>query len=474
MKHIILVSILFAGLVSIANSVKSKQLFEVVNKELASTTNNHNKNAQSDMNSIFSVAEEENKSSSNEISFAQKTETKSLFGETDKKANKSIFGDSGDSDNSEANKNLNKNFENNNNSNFQKVQSLFDDAPTQSLLGDNTTTDNKNSNNNRPKKLFDLEEEPIKPQVKLNESIKPKISLPEKKQEPIVNKYQKKIQTNNQKKHLNIINHSDKKSERKPANHKNLIQKPIDDKTLQDSKSEIDKLKSKVVNLVTINKNLMKELDKKRKIKKKSLELSDDLINLIETHQSPIVEFEQNLKKTQTKSAEKLQRKESELKQTYGEVRKNLDVLVGKIDKTKTALKDVKSDENIMSGEIKKNFSTDSLSVLNNAQVEGSTTANIVNTESVDVGNIKFDLEKIMIVNPQTEIIVGSEILSVKELVENLDVLEKLKTRCGENLQDCVQYNEEHFESDIRRQNKIIDELKVLRKTTKDIIHRRD
>lgn len=483
MKHIILIATLFAGFICLTTSAKSKQLFEVVNKELSESSNNNHK-APSGINSIFAATEEDNKSSNNEISFAQKSETKSLFAETDKElSNKSLFGDNVDQENSEANKFLNRHVQNNNKNNNNekiKVRSLFENhAPTKSLFDDNNHSHDNSDKQNKlklsgqPKSLFYMDEEPIKPQVKLNESIKPKINLPEKKQQiPFVNNNKKNVKSNNNDKHLNN-NISNKKTERRPATPNTPIQKPINDKMLQESKSEIDKLKSKVMNLMTINKQLMEELDKKRKIKKISLELSDDLINLIETHQSPIVEFEQNLKKTQTKSAGKLKKKETELQQAYGEVRKNLDVLVGNLDNTYTALKEVKSDENLMKGELKKNYITDSFSVLNNAQIEGSTSAYIVNAESLDVGNIKVDLEKIMIANPQTEIIVGSEILSVKELVENLDVLEKLKARCGENLQNCVQYNEEHFENDMRRQNDIIEELKVLRKNTNEIIHRK-
>lgn len=501
MKHITLVAILFAGLICLTSSTKSKQLFEVVNQELsASNNNNNNHKAPGAINSIFEATEEEQKSSNNEINFAQKSESRSLFAESDTQPTKSLFGDSNDSHDSEANKFLNKHVENLNTheANDHKVKSLFEDeAPTKSLFGDNKNDNDSHSNskankNGAPKSLFEMDEEPIKPQVKLNETIKPQINSVgsnknqnhvahdnhnAKKNTQIINKNNinnNKNHNTNANKNINSNTQKNKKPEKKPVAHTNQAQKPIDDKTLQESKSEIEKLKSKVVNLISINKQLVKELDKKRKLKKKSLELSDDLINLIETHQSPIIEFEQDLKKTQVKSAEKLQKKETELKQVYGEVRKNLDVLVGKLDYTKTALKEVKSDESLMSGELKKNYSTDSLTVLNNAQVEGSTKAYIVNAESLDVGNIKVDLEKIMIANSQTEIIVGSDILSVKELVENLDVLEKLRVRCGENLEKCVQYNEEHFENDMRKQNEIIEELKKLRRNTKDIIHRKD
>lgn len=480
MKHITLIAILFTGLIGLSTNARSKQLFEVVNNELtANSNNNKNPRTEGSLNSLFSATENDKKSSNNEISFAQKSETKSLFSEVDEKqVTKSLFGDNNDSDNSETNKFMNKN-------NKQNGKSLFEDSKSSKSLFDNDNETGKDSvkqNNKKAsisfetKSLFDSENEPIKPQVKLNESIKPKINFPQQKSAPITknndNKNAEKVINNS-----NKYTHSkknDKKIERKPITNTGIMHKSnIDDKTLQQSKSEIEKLKSKVLNLITINKQLLKELDKKRKIKRKSLNLSDDLINLIETHEKPIVKFEQNLKTTQSKSEEKLKQKETELQASYGQVRKNLDVLVEKLDLTKKALKEVKSDEKLMNGEIKKFYSIDSLNVLNNVQVEESTSSRNVYTESVDIGNIKVDLEKILITNPQTEIIVGSEILSVKELVENLNVLEKLNERCGENLENCVQYNEKHFENDMIKQKEIIEELKVLRKQTKDIINKK-
>lgn len=505
MKHITFIIIFISALFSLTNESKSKQLFDVVNQEVSSSNNNNNNaNSGSAINSIFG-ATEVNKKSENDILFTQtsekKTEGKSLFGESDSKPEgKSLFGDDNESE-PQSNKFLNKNSQNNNvNNNNNKEKSLFGDDDEKkdntgkSLFGDsNNSEDNKNNQKGDSKSLFEMDEEPVKPQVQLNDNIKPKINLSENKT---------KQNTNNNNNNKNIINNSANKSNSKNignTKHNNNSSKNINnnkkdsnaktkskqtpnkpkqqdkvitDNILSESKSEIEKLKNKVLNLISINKQLMKELDKKKKIKQKSLELSDDLINLIETHQTPIVQFEEKLKSTQEKSALKLEQKEKELNTAYSDVRKNLDKLVEKVDNTKNLLDEFNKDESLITGELKKNYSTDSLTVLNNVQVEGQTNANIINTESVDIGNIKIDLEKISIANPQTEIIVGSEILNVKELIENLEIMEKLNKRCGENLENCVQYNEEYFEEDMQKQNQIIEELKMLRKKTKDIIRK--
>jgi len=536
MKHITLIAVLFSLLLCNLKASKSKQLFEVVNNEFNSKNNNNNKNNESnnELNSLFSSGEDNSKS--NEISFTQKNEQrdekKSLFEDSgndqpkgkslfedgnDKPEKNSLFDDNKDSQESEMNKVMKKNIRSMNNS--QDEKSLFGDDDennkpqvpgSKSLFGDDN--DNISINNKQKeqgKSLFDLGEELVKPQVKLNDNIKAKVNLKAKKTSKafendkitnIENKTNPSIlqltgkarkMNNNENQNLNKrvnkkdnnkiknIKHntqkySEKKSSIKSEIKQSIPEKIVDNTMLEESKSEIQKLKSKVYDLISLNKELMTEIEKKQKIKKKSLDLSDDLINLIQTSEAPLKEYKINLTKTQVKSEEKLARKEKQLKEIYTDMRRNLDNLVGNVDSTKKSLNEIKNDESLINGELKKNYITDSLAVLGNVEVEGRANAQAIKAENVDIGNIKIDLEKIAISNPQTEIIVGSEILSLKELVENLEILEKLNDRCGENMKDCLLYNDQLFENDMKRQNQIIMELKRLRKQTKDLIHDRD
>ncbi len=496
MKHITITLIFISVLFNLTNESKSKQLFDMLDKEFRNNSNSAGKNSAS--NSIFSP----DNNPDNEISFAQKNEksngSNSLFDDSDikpiengnlnnsslKPKEKSLFEDYNDSE-AESNKFLN-------NQNKKNEKSLFGnkDENTEnnndSIFGDVNKNDIKTGDS---KSLFDADEETVKPQVQLNENIQPLInklhsnnkkdtsnrdnnnSLNKETNKLIHNKHNDEL-NNNKIDNSNYHNNNNRipKNTKSGDSHNKRKQKEnvITESTLSESKSEIDKLKTKVLNLIHMNGELMKELDKKRKYKQKSVELSDDLINLIETNQTPLVEFEEKLKTTKENSESKLEKKQKELNMVYSDVRENLDKLVDKVETTRRLLDEFNEDEKLSNGELKKNFSTDSLSVLNNVEVEGQTIANMINSESIDIGNIKIDLEKISIINPHYEIVVGSEVLSVKELIENMEILENLKKRCGENLENCVLNNEQNFKSDIERQNDIIEELTILRKKIKN------
>ena len=81
--------------------------------------------------------------------------------------------------------------------------------------------------------------------------------------------------------------------------------------------------------------------------------------------------------------------------------------------------------------------------------------------------NAFCDMWKTLILSfPDSEIIVGSNILSLRELVENMELMEKLNTRCGVNMEKCIIYNEKNFEKEMANENRIIDSVKYLRKET--------
>merc|ERR1719469_400082 len=160
----------------------------------------------------------------------------------------------------------------------------------------------------------------------------------------------------------------------------------------------------------------------------------------------------------------KIQQKDSELQTQQKILNKNLDLLIEKIQKCEKSLKVLSQDSALMNGETKKNYETDQLQVEENIQNDGITYVNNVRTEELDLGNLKLDVEKILFNNPDSEIIVGSNMLSLREMVENMDLMDKLNTRCGANMEKCIIYNEKVFEKEMANENRIIDGVKFLRK----------
>merc|ERR1711957_490651 len=197
-----------------------------------------------------------------------------------------------------------------------------------------------------------------------------------------------------------------------------------------EDKDEIEKLKAKVQNLLKMNKYLLNEVEERKNIKNLKKEASDDLVNLIQKSDSPINFMQKKVLKVQEIVQDKIAQKDSNLQNAHKILEKNLDLLV----------------ENI--------------------QNDGITYVNTVRTEELDLGNLKLDVQKVLFNNPDSEIIVGSNILSLREMVDNMDLMEKLNTRCGVNMEKCIIYNEKVFEKEMANENRIIDGVKVLRKET--------
>ena len=236
--------------------------------------------------------------------------------------------------------------------------------------------------------------------------------------------------------------------------------------TLVEDKDEIEKLQEKVMKLMSLNKYLLSEMEKRKKMKNLEKEASADLVQLIQKSDNPINSMQKKVLKVQEIVKDKIQQKDSELQNQQKILQKNLDLLVGKIQKVEKALKELSQDSALMNGETKKNYETDQLQVEENIQNDGITYVNNVVTEELDLGNLKLDVEKVLFNNPDSEIIVGSNILSLGEMVKNMDLMDKLNSRCGATMDKCIIYNEKVFEKQMANENRIIDGVKFLRKET--------
>merc|ERR1712032_721173 len=79
--------------------------------------------------------------------------------------------------------------------------------------------------------------------------------------------------------------------------------------TLHEDVDEIEKLKAKVSNLLKMNKYLLGEMEKGKKIKNMKREASDGLVELIQKSESPINFMQKKIIKTQKIGQEKIREK---------------------------------------------------------------------------------------------------------------------------------------------------------------------
>jgi hypothetical protein len=407
--------------------------------------------------------------------------------------------------------------EKNQNSKEDKEKSIFEQKTKTETPQSNNKIQNK-ENKSEIQSLFSEESEPLNPQVPLNDNIKPKNSdiikeieekktketeekeikseLKELEKEEKENSKKSPVEKRNEKKHQKTNKNKTKSqkskesSKSKKPEKSRKTKKPSKDKepekdnshsfalndkhfalkeTLKEDEKEIEKLKAKVNSLMKMNKSLLEEMEKRKQIKTLSQEASEDLVNLIEKTKNPLNSIETQIKNTEENFKEKITQKDSEVKAEYTKLLKNLDFLLEKMQKAEKSLEEISRDEALVNGEVKKNYETDRLEVQENIQNDGVTNVDAITSEEIDLGNMKIDLERILFNNPNSEIIVGSNVISLRELKENLEGMENLKRKCGEHLEKCSVYNGDALEKEIEKEDKIIDDVKVLRKETQKV-----
>ena len=86
---------------------------------------------------------------------------------------------------------------------------------------------------------------------------------------------------------------------------------------------------------------------------------------------------------------------------------------------------------------MRKRLVLDDIRVKNKLDVNGVAFINKINTESIDLGSIKIDSNKLMFKNEASKIMVGDEMITAKDFFKIVKSIKNLKSKCGENLENC-------------------------------------
>ena len=100
---------------------------------------------------------------------------------------------------------------------------------------------------------------------------------------------------------------------------------------------------------------------------------------------------------------------------------------------------------------------------------------NKLSAKSLDIGNIKIDEHGINFSNENVKLIVGKEIITVGQLLNNLASFRKLINICGESFEKCKPVTDEILKDQAAKQHAILESLKKLRQETTQVLtrHRR-
>ena len=86
---------------------------------------------------------------------------------------------------------------------------------------------------------------------------------------------------------------------------------------------------------------------------------------------------------------------------------------------------------------MRKRLVLDDLTIKNKLEVNGVAFINKINTESINLGSIKIDSNKIMFNNESSKLMVGDNVITVKDFYNIVKTLKLIKSKCGENLENC-------------------------------------
>jgi len=224
-----------------------------------------------------------------------------------------------------------------------------------------------------------------------------------------------------------------------------------------------------------MNKDIKNDIKKYKSLKKEKNELKSKVTNFMEKYEGEV----NGIKKTildKTHYVDKsLKDKTNSIERVYKEVVSNYSNLQTQVDLVKDKLYEIKKAENEKFNQMRKKLVLDDVTIKNKLDVTGVAFINKINTENIDLGSVKLDSNKLMFNNEASKIMVGNDVISVKEFFDIIKTMKYLKSKCGENLENCKPIDNDYLKQQEKKEIEILDSLKSLRKTTNDyLVNKKD
>jgi len=476
--------ILFLGLclcgLALSTSSTSKQLFDVVSKEIDSSSKIKVQPQPSKSKSIFdmpieSKPQKPSKNLFDTLNFNQVKE-KTLGKSLAEKNNEgmSLFSSF---QNKSQNKSQNK-VNNNNKSSVRMQLNLKNNNQVNSQLQSRVETKNSNKLNlNSNLRLKNSS-------TNLNNNLS---SSQNKIRSKSLNNIKKNRLGNKKSKSMNK-NSKNKKSKNKKSKNKKFKNKStastrkksyikIGGSLNSESKNELElkKLKRDVASLLEMNQKLFKKMKKTDKVNKKKTKFKKNVVSFIEKYDKDVSNLKKNIESSKDFVENKIVQKNEEFQKLYDSTEKNFEQLQVQVKDVQSKINMLETEETKKLAELHSNFSIKDLNINNKLDVEGISFMNKLSAKSLDIGNIKIDEHGINFSNENVKLIVGKEIITVGQLLNNLASFRKLINICGESFEKCKPVTDEILKDQAAKQHAILESLKKLRQETTQVLtrHRR-
>lgn len=474
LKIILVLGLCLSGL-ALSTSSTSKQLFDVVSKEIDSSSKLKVQPQPSKSKSIFDMPieykpQKPSKNLFDTLNFNQvkeKTLGKSL-------ANKNNEGMSLFSSFQNNSQNKSQNKVNNNNKSSVRIQlNSKNNNQVNSQLQSRVETKNSNkfslnSNLRLKNTSTNLNNNLSKSQKKIRSK-----SLNKIKKYRLGNKKRKSKYKNSKNKKL-----KNKKSKNKStASTRNKSYIKIGGSLNSESKNELElkKLKRDVASLLEMNQKLFKKMKKTDQVNKKKTKFKKNVVSFIEKYDKDVSNLKKNIESSKDFVENKIVQKNEEFQKLYDSTEKNFEQLQVQVKDVQSKINMLETEETKKLAELHSNFSIKDLNINNKLDVEGISFMNKLSAKSLDIGNIKIDEHGINFSNENVKLIVGKQIITVGQLLNNLASFRKLINICGESFEKCKPVTDEILKDQAAKQHAILESLKKLRQETTQVLtrHRR-
>jgi len=233
-------------------------------------------------------------------------------------------------------------------------------------------------------------------------------------------------------------------------------------------------LKSKIHILISKNKKLEEQVEYFDNLRSEKKQIINKMHHFAGKYEKEIKDISKSISNKNGIIQSTISEKSKRIEELYHSLLnsyKNLDSDIGAI---KSKLVDLKATESKKFSEIQDKFSLNELSVNDKLDVNGVAYINKINTNLVDLGSIQISNNNLKFSNFNSKIMIGNEVITLKELVNIVFSFKNLQQKCGENLEKCRPVDEKYFEEQRNKEEEILINLKNLRKTTHFLIDKRN
>jgi hypothetical protein len=480
LKFLLLLGLCLTGL-ALSTKSKSKQLFDVVSKEIDTSSKMRAHPQHPQTKSIFDIPNQSkpqkpSKNLFDALNFSQVKEK--TLGKTASKNNEgmSLFSAFENKSASKVNSKSSVNMElysaNSNKVNSQ-VQSGVAVTNNKNLnLKSNLQSQNTSANQN--KNSVSSKNKSKSQNKKTHAKNKNKLKHSSRKNKSNSKSITKNKKTHHKKSHSQKNKNSSQSTNKNSASTQKKTFIKIGGSLNSESKneSELKKLKRDVASLLEMNHKLLKKLKKTDEVNKKKRRFKKNVVSFIQKYDKDVSTLKKNIESSKDFVEHKIVQKNEEFQKLYESTEKNFEQLQVQVKDVQSKISQLETEETKKLAELHSNFSIKDLNINNKLDVEGISFMNKLSAKSLDVGNIKIDTQGVNFSNENVKLIVGKEMITVGQLLNNLASFRKLINICGENFEKCKPVTDEILRDQAAKQQAILDSLKKLRQETTQVLSR--